>query len=202
METQAQIITSAIIDNAMDYAKYRAFITERLEQHQSTGTTHTEAIVGYTVLNEQRMKRLDKTVRLTAETIAVLQAVERPQLWLVITEGWCGDAAQSIPIIAKMAAETSNIELKFILRDEHLEIIDAFLTNGGRSIPKLIILDAVTLEVLNDWGPRPAELQTFFWEAKNNPNFDYPEVQKQLQLWYTKDKGVSTQREIIEMIKE
>lgn len=200
MMTQTQIITNETIAQSMDYEQYRAFITERLENNQSTGTNHSEAMVGYTDLNDKRMKRLDKTVKLTEETLAALQSIETPVIWLVLTEGWCGDAAQSVPIMAKMAAETPNIDLRLILRDENLDIMDEFLTNGGRSIPKLIVLNKATLEVLGSWGPRPVEAQQLFWEAKNSPDFNYPDVQKALQLWYAKDKTLSTQRELVELM--
>lgn len=201
MKTQTQVITAKDIANAMDYETYRSFIQKRLENNQSTGTNHSESMVGYTTLNERRMKRLDKKTKLQPETLDVLQNINRPQVWLVLTEGWCGDAAQSVPVMAKMASEAPNVELKLILRDENLEIMDEFLTNGGRSIPKLILLDKETLDVLGSWGPRPVAAQDLFLAAKQSPDFNYPDLQKQLQLWYTKDKGISTQQELIELIK-
>jgi hypothetical protein len=185
----------------MDYEQYRTFISERLENNQSTGTNHSEGIVGYTSLNEKRMKRLDKTTKLTEETTAAVSKIDKPVTWLVITEGWCGDAAQSIPVIAKMAAQNPNVDLKLILRDEHLEIMDAFLTNGGRAIPKIVALDTETLDVLGSWGPRPVEAHEMFWKAKNSPDFNYPEIQKELQLWYAKDKTLNTQKELVDLIE-
>ncbi len=200
MKTQTSIITPQTIASAMDYDVYREFIRERLTNNQSTGNNHSESMVNYTTLNERRMKRLDKTMKLTADTIATVEQIKRPQIWLVLTEGWCGDAAQTVPIMVKMASQSPNVELKFILRDENLDIMDEFLTKGGRSIPKLIVLDKETLDVLGDWGPRPAEAQDLFWEAKKSPDFVYAEVQKDLQIWYTKDKGKSTQRELVELL--
>jgi hypothetical protein len=200
MMTPTQIITDRTIAQSMDYEQYRAFIAERLENNQSTGTNHSESMVGYTDLNDKRMKRLDKTVTLTDETLTTLANLKTPLIWLVLTEGWCGDAAQTVPIMAKIAAQTPNIDLRLILRDENLDIMDEFLTNGGRSIPKLIVLNTVTLEVLGSWGPRPVAAQELFWQAKNSPDFNYPDVQKALQLWYAKDKTLSTQRELMELI--
>jgi len=193
-------ITSKIISKAIDYSTYRKLIQDRIAKNQSTGTNHSEAMVGYTDLNEKRMKRLDKTIKLLPETIIQLAAIDTPQVWLVLTEGWCGDAAQSVPVMVKMAAENPNIELKFLLRDENLEVMDEFLTNGGRSIPKLIVLEKETLNVLASWGPRPVEVQNLFTEAKKSPEFNYPEMQKVVQLWYAKDKGVNIQKEIIELV--
>ena len=202
MKTQTQVIKDEMIVNAMDYETYKSLVSERLANNQTTGTNHSKSMLGYTVLNERRMKRLDKTTKLIPETLAALANIDQPQIWLVLTEGWCGDAAQSIPVMVKMTAQSSNIKLKFILRDENPEIMDKFLTNGGRAIPKLIILDKETLEVLGDWGPRPIEAQRLFWEAKSRPDFDYPQTQKDLQIWYNKDKTQSIQRELVELIKK
>ncbi|MFT6150611.1 MAG: hypothetical protein ACJAUH_003316 [Saprospiraceae bacterium] len=199
--TETKVITKQTIAQSMDYEQYRTFISERLENNQSTGTNHSEGIVGYTSLNEKRMKRLDKTTKLTEETTAAVSKIDKPVTWLVITEGWCGDAAQSIPVIAKMAAQNPNVDLKLILRDEHLEIMDAFLTNGGRAIPKIVALDTETLDVLGSWGPRPVEAHEMFWKAKNSPDFNYPEIQKELQLWYAKDKTLNTQKELVDLIE-
>lgn len=199
--TETKVITKQTIAQSMDYEQYRTFISERLENNQSTGTNHSEGIVGYTSLNEKRMKRLDKTTKLTEETTAAVSKIDKPVTWLVITEGWCGDAAQSIPVIAKMAAQNPNVDLKLILRDEHLEIMDAFLTNGGRAIPKVVALDTETLDVLGSWGPRPVEAHEMFWKAKNSPDFNYPDIQKELQLWYAKDKTLNTQKELVDLIE-
>jgi hypothetical protein len=193
----SEVITTETIAKAMDYGTYRTLVQDKIANNQSTGTNHSESTVGYTALNEKRMKRLDKTVKLLPETIAKLIAIKTPQIWLVLTEGWCGDAAQSMPVMAKMAAENPNIELKVLLRDENLDVIDEFLTNGGRSIPKLILLEKETQHVLASWGPQPMELRALFLEAKKSPDFDYPEFQKKIQLWYTKDKAISIQQEIL-----
>ena len=197
-----EVITRETIAEAMSYEAYRSFIQERLANNQSTGTNHSEAMVGYTTLNDKRMKRLDKTTKLDADTTTALENIKQHQIWLVLTEGWCGDAAQTVPLMAKMSAATDKVTLRLILRDTHLNIMDAFLTNGGRSIPKLIVLDEATLEVLGSWGPRPKAAQQLFLEAKAKPDFNYPQLQKDLQLWYTKDKSVSTQKELVELIEQ
>ncbi len=197
-----EVITRETIAEAMTYEGYRGLIQERLANNQSTGTNHSEAMVGYTTLNEKRMKRLDKTTTLTDATMTALENIKQHQIWLVLTEGWCGDAAQTVPLMAKMAGATDKVTLRLILRDTHLPIMDAFLTNGGRSIPKLIVLDAATLEVLGSWGPRPAAAQQLFLEAKAKPDFNYPQLQKDLQLWYTKDKSVSAQQELVALIEQ
>ena len=199
--TATTVITPEVIANAMTYETYRTLVQNKIANNQSTGDDHSEAMVGYTKMNEQRMRRLDKKVKILPETSEQLATITTPQIWLVLTEGWCGDAAQSVPVMVKMAAENPNIELKFLLRDENLPIMDEFLTNGGRSIPKLIILEKETLAVAGSWGPRPDLLQEIFLEAKKSPDFNYPEIQKVIQIWYNKNKGVATQEEIVKIVK-
>lgn len=199
-------ITQEIIKKAWTYDAYRTKVDELFAQGKTTGDNHSEAMMNYTKLNIFRMKRLDKTTRLSENTIALIQKENRKITWLVITEAWCGDAAQIIPVLNKLAIENDNIDLKMILRDENLAIMDQFLTNGTRSIPIVIVLDSETLEVLNSWGPRPVEVQNMVMEAKsnatNNPENSqeiWDEAKKNAQIWYTKDKSKTIQKEILEM---
>ena len=126
------------LQNTLSYQEYITTVKELLAQGKSTGYEQSEALTNYSLLNDRRMKRLDKTIKLSIETVQEIKTIKEPQTWLVITEGWCGDAAQNLPVINKIAALNENIDLKLVLRDEHLELMDLFLTNGGRAIPKLI----------------------------------------------------------------
>jgi len=138
-------INTALIQDSYDYAAFRTMIDDLLEQGKTTGSNQSEAMFGYAKMNIQRMKRLEKKSNLLPEAIAAVEKIEKKQIWLTITEGWCGDAAQIVPYIEHLAALSSNIEHRLILRDEHLDVIDAFLTDGkSRSIPITVILDAET----------------------------------------------------------
>ena len=123
------------IANAMSYAVYRDLMATLAEEGKTTGPNQSEEMAGYTSLNEHRMKRLDKRVELQQPVLDGLAQINRKQTWLVLTEAWCGDAAQNLPILAKMAEANPNVELRLVLRDENLDLMDAYLTNGGRSIP-------------------------------------------------------------------
>lgn len=202
-------IAKDILQNAYTYESYRQLVDTLFAQNKTTGDNHSEAMLEYTKLNLVRMNKWDKRAKLTPDTLESLSKIKRPLTWLVITEGWCGDAAQIVPVLQKMALENDNITLRFILRDENLEVMDAFLTNGGRSIPKVLILDAATLEVLNSWGPRPAEMQAMMMDVKAQSAtiLDAEEKKKlaqeaaqQLHLWYAKDKAKTTQQEFLEVI--
>ena len=140
------------LENSYSYQDYRLLIQQLLSDGKSTGPNQSEELTNYSLLNETRMKRLDKTIKISEEVADEIQKIDDPQTWLLITESWCGDATQNLPIINKMAKLNDKIELKFVLRDENLELMDLFLTNNSRSIPKLIILD-YQLNVINTWGP-------------------------------------------------
>lgn len=180
------------------YQEYKELIKNLLVEGKSTGPNQSEDLTNYSMLNDRRMKRLDKTIKITDKTAKEIQKVNEPQTWLVITEGWCGDAAQNLPIIHKMAELNENIKLKLVLRDENLELMDSFLTNGGRSIPKLIALDQNN-NVINSWGPRPTvatKMVTDYKEANGSLDAQF---KQDLQVWYNKDKGLSTQEDFVKL---
>ena len=140
-------IPATILEQSYTYNDYRQLIDDLFDQHKTTGGDHSEAMLNYTKQNLARMNRLDKKSRLTDETLAQLAKINTPVIWLVITEGWCGDAAQIVPVLEHMAKANSHIQLRFILRDKNLPIIDAFLTNGARSIPKILVLDLSLIHI-------------------------------------------------------
>ena len=195
----------------MTYEAYRQLTDDLLTQGKTTGENHSEAMIHYTQLNVARMKRLDKTTRLMESVTEQLQQINRPMIWLTLTEAWCGDAAQIIPVLQKMAEASELVELRLILRDENPEIMNAFLTNGGRSIPKVILLDARTLEVLGSWGPRPAAVQEMTLAAKKDMEIltdkeakkkRYQELTATAQKWYARDKTRSIQEEFLGEVGE
>jgi len=188
------------LQNTYTYQEYRDLVSNLLAEGKSTGPNQSEDLTNYSMLNDRRMKRLDKTIKISEETRQKVQALKETQTWLVLTEGWCGDAAQNLPVLNKIAELNENINMKFILRDENLELMDLFLTNGGRSIPKLIALDKNN-NVLKTWGPRPSFANRMVAEYKaKNGNLD-AQLKQDLQVWYNKDKGKSTQEDFIAFVK-
>ncbi len=193
------LINQSLINEAYSYASYRQFLDHLLEQGKTTGTNQSESMINYAALNQKRMRKWDKIGKLTSELMDKLMSVDRKMTWLVITEGWCGDAAQNLPFLNKMAELNPNIDLRFVLRDENLPLIDAFLTNGGRSIPKLIALDD-SLNVLGTWGPRPEPVQQAFLANKGSQKQTSKEFTEYLHLWYAKDKGLTLQNEFLAIL--
>lgn len=188
------LITREIINSAYTYWQFRSHLDELLVQGKTTGDNHSESLVEYTRMNAHRMKRLEKKPELEEELKQTLDGIDQPQIWLCLVEGWCGDVAQNLPTINKMAEHSENIELKLILRDEYPEIMDRYLTNGARSIPKLIALDRDTLEELWTWGPRPPEAQKLLLELKEQ-GIEYSKIAEKVHHWYAKDKTRSLQKE-------
>ena len=186
------------LQKGISYVAYRTLISDLLASGKSSGAIQSEALLTYSKLNDKRMKRLDKTSKLTQEMIVALKSIDAPVTWLVLTEGWCGDAAQSLPIINKIASESTQITLKIILRDDHEELMNHFLTNGGKSIPKLIALNTKN-EVLNTWGPRPSVATKMVKDYKEKHGQLDASFKQGLQIWYNKDKGVNIQENMLDL---
>ena len=190
------------IEKSLSYTQYRTLVSDLLKEGKSTGNEQSEALTKYSELNEVRMNRLEKTIQITNEVSQSLQNLQSHYIWLVISEGWCGDAAQLLPIIHKMAELSDKIDLRIVLRDENEALMNQFLTNGGRAIPKLLILDAETLTVLSDWGPRPEGAKNLILDYKAQHGVVDETAKTELQKWYLHDKGVSTQNEIMALVEK
>jgi hypothetical protein len=184
------------------YPEYRKLISDLLDEGKSTGKEQSEDLTHYSILNETRMNRLDKTIKIADEILSKLKSLKREYIWMVIAEGWCGDAGQILPIINKMALESDKIDLKIVLRDENEELMNLFLTNKTKSIPKLIIIDKETGSVINHWGPRPDGAVNLIQNYKNQHGSIDETAKAELQLWYLHDKGLSTQNEIMTIMIE
>lgn len=185
-------------EEAIDYASYRTLVQDLFESGKTTGEDHSEGMLQYTKLNIQRMNRVDKTVQLTAELKQKLEQLQQAYKFLIITEGWCGDAAQLVPVFNALTQNSTKLEMKLVLRDQHLDLIDAHLTNGGRAIPVVLVLDAEG-NFIKKWGPRPVVLQLLLadWKAENP---DMQVVSEKLHSWYAKDKTQTTQAEILDLL--
>jgi hypothetical protein len=113
----------------------------------------------------------------------------------VIAEDWCGDASNTVPILAKFAESVPGLELRVILRDANPGLMNQYLTNGSRSIPIVIALDESYQEI-GHWGPRPTELQA--WVMANRAIMPKAEIYPKVRKWYARDRGETTLREVLE----
>lgn len=185
----------------MNYNEFYAWTVELASKNETSGLDQTDEHKKYTQLNFKRMERWNKTFQISDETQAILNKLDRSQTWYVITETWCGDSAQILPIIAKFAeASNGKINLKIMLRDENPEWMSRYLTNGSKSIPKLIAFDEHDNELFN-WGPRPEEAMeiTRYWKA-NTDTIDKEQFHVLLHSFYAKNKGEAVQKELAKLI--
>lgn len=186
--------------NSYSYMEYRKIVSDLLAEGKSSGNEQSEDLLHYSKLNETRMNRLDKTIPTDEEVIKKIHSLKKEYIWLVLTEGWCGDAAQIAPILFKMTSVTDKIKLKLVFRDENEALMNLFLTNGSKSIPKVIVLDAETLLVKTTWGPRPEGAANLIKSYKAQYGVVDETAKTELQLWYFNDKGLSTQRELADLM--
>jgi len=189
------------LKKAISYTSYRKLISDLIASGKSSGPIQSEDLLNYSKLNDRRMTRLDKTIQLCQETLLGLKKIDKPITCLVLTEGWCGDAAQTLPVISKIADESDLITLKIIFRDEHEQLMSQFLTNGGKSIPKLLVLNSQN-KVLNTWGPRPNTATKMVQDYKNKYGQLDAAFKQQLQVWYNKDKGVNIQEDMLGLLTD
>lgn len=189
------VINTTILEQAMNYSAYMALTEQLVNEGRTSGPNQSEAYVYYTKLNLQRMNRLNKTITIPTDLSELIAQKAQHWTWLIITEPWCGDAAQCVPALEKLALCSSNIQTKYILRDENPEVMDAYLTNGGRSIPKLICLDEQLQEVFT-WGPRPDVIQAVMNDLKANGVTEIAQIVEAIQKAYNDNKQAGIYEEL------
>lgn len=207
MISQSSIITPDLIASALTYEQYVSLATTLFAQGRTTSDApnyNTPEILGYVKLNLHRMSRLDKLTIINDDLKAAMEQLSEAWVWLVLTESWCGDAAQAVPVLHRVAERLPSVKLRFLLRDKHPDLMNAYLTNGGKSIPKLICLRESDLMnpafgELGTWGPRPAALQLLMNDWRNE-NLSLSESVERAQRWYNDDRTQSIQRELLTLV--
>ncbi len=196
------IISESTLKKAIDYKAYRETIDTLFKEGKVTGPEQNQDLLDYTKLNISRMNRVDKTSLISDDMRETLSKIKSPLIWLVLAEGWCGDAAQIVPYFNTIALSSNNkIDLKFLFRDENLDLMDQFLTNGARSIPKLIIVDAASKQVIGQWGPRPFEAQDLINKLKEQ-GIEMDNIKEKLHRWYADNKNAALDKELTDVLKE
>lgn len=186
---------------SLSFDDYIALTEQLAADGKTTGLNQSEVLIHFTKLNLTRMRRIVKSYSPSAEIKAAVEALP-PQTWIIITEPWCGDAAQTVPMMAALAALNSKIDLRLILRDSHADIMDLFLTDGGKGIPKLVAISPEN-SVLFHWGPRPAQAQQMVRDYKSmpEPKPDYLKFAESVQKWYLADAGKTFETEVRYLLK-
>ena len=202
-------MTNTILDfKKLNRQDYKSYFEKGISYSQYFENTEKESLEArkegnavYVPQNLQRMKRIAKTLRLNEDIIQAVKELTHKANWLVISEHWCGDASQSLPVLnALVQLSDGKIDLKIVYRDENLELMDAHLTGTSRSIPKLIQLDS-HFNITGIWGPRPSVAQKLVLDLKKNPETakNYNEV---LHKWYADDKQQAIQKEVLKLLQK
>lgn len=181
------------LEKGISYEQYKRQMAEDLALNADM------KIKEYINLNQRRMHRVEKTYVPSAEMVAQVKKLKHKTYWLILTEHWCGDASQTLPALHALAElSEGKIEMKLVYRDQHDELMNAYLTNGTRSIPKLVQLDE-HYNVTGIWGPRPTVAQKLVKELKANPA-TAATYGNELHLWYAKDKQQALEKEVAQLI--
>jgi hypothetical protein len=180
-------------DESVDYLTYQnEFITK---SNNPSAYNFGE----YIPMNQHRSARIDRTFELSEEQNHIAKATTN-RTWLVISEHWCGDASQIIPVMNKIAeASEGKINFRLVYRDEVPDLMNAHLTNGGMAVPKIIQLDE-HFELFNDWGPRPKAAQEMVIKLKSDPETAANYIEE-LHKWYAHDKQKSTVAELLDLLR-
>jgi len=183
----------------LDYASYLELMAERADAPVEGLDDEAAERVTYTRLNLHRSRRIDRTHAPSDEVASLLDRIAAPQLWMVLTEPWCGDSAQCLPYVAALAGRSPHVDLRILLRDDNLDIMDRYLTGSSRSIPRLVVFDAGGDE-LGGWGPRPAAAQAVFDAAKAE-GLEKPDLLERLHQWYGRDRGRAVEAELADLLR-
>lgn len=202
MEFLSHPVTHEVIEKGFSYSEFVQFTQQLVEEKRTTGANQSEAYLEYTRMCLQRMNRWNKTAKVSEKMTQLMESIKESQIWLIITEAWCGDGSQSIPYLAKLVELNPKIKLRIIMRDEYPEIMDAYLTNGARSIPKLVAFSEDLKVELFTWGPKPLYLMNRHKEYKHDSKgLSYSGFLEEIHLWYAKNKNQDLEVELFPLIQ-
>ena len=189
------------IQKGINYQDYRSMVAELMQENKTTGTKQTNELVEFTKLNEQRTNRNEKQFILSQELTDLFVNKSFNEFWIVFVEAWCGDCAQNLPAIYNIAKHAPGVELKIIIKSENPEEINNYLTAGAEAIPKLVRINKDSLENIGTWGARPVNAQIIaeHWK-KNKETIAKEDFEKELHLWYAKNRSKDIQKEFWEML--
>lgn len=183
----------------MTYQAYKDLFEEIIKSESPQAPYDNKDYMTYTKVNLARMKRWEKTMILNADLVNEIKTLNQAQHWIIIVEPWCGDAAHLLPFLVRLAELNPMISYDLQLRDSEPFLINSYLTNGGKSIPKLIVRDDKGNDLFT-WGPRPEGAQNLMEELKAaNANFEM--IKTELQQWYNTDKGNELFQELLGFFK-
>ena len=188
-------------EKSLSYEDYIKLTEEIVAGKNEDEIYKNEKMLNYTKDNLARMNNITSMLNIDKRLYNELQQMQEKQIWVCITEPWCGDASQIVPALYLIASCSANIEFRILLRDANEEVMNNYLTNGGKSIPKLIILNSDTLEEIDRWGPRPAVVQKIVQEQKDDTIISFGDKVRMIHSWYNENQSKDLQEEFITIVK-
>lgn len=185
-----------------NFDEFTAFFESVIDEEYLDGLYAKDKYWDFTVRNFAVQQRLLNKVRIEKKLYNELYTLDRDWTWLVITEAWCADSAYNLPILYAASLSSDRIDFLTVRRDLYPELIERFHTNGSQAVPKMLCIDSQSGRVLGSWGPRPAHIQEYAMESRNDPGISGQERLATLQRMYAKDKSSSIQSELIELVKK
>jgi hypothetical protein len=202
-DTSTLTIPPFVIERAttqgLTYEQYMATARARVEA-TDPATLDDEARHRHEVtqLNFRRSDRIERTYQPSENLRRAIASIREPQVWMVISESWCGDSAQNLPHIMRLASLNPMIDLRILERDSHPDVMDEFLTGTARSIPIFVAWDVEGRQLLR-WGPRPAAGVRLVDELKSAGKVK-DEILEQLHLWYGRNRGADLEAELLALL--
>jgi hypothetical protein len=198
----SKFLFSESLKNAISYEQYYALTNDIVASPAPAAPYNEPKMLKYTADNYDRMTRINREIAIDQKLYNLMDSLTEDWLWVVLSEPWCGDASQTVPAMAAIAACSGHVDLKILLRDANLDVMDAYLTNNGRSIPKLVCVRKADMEELGIWGPRPAPLQIVVNRYKDAADMSMTQKINMVHEWYDIDKSAIIQEEFIQLIKD
>ena len=196
-----QIIKDSL-NNSIDYDNYYRLMQKLVQDKYTTGDVLSDSHVNFTLLNEKCMSRWNKRLKVSNKDKKEIMKFNSEMIWLIISESWCGDAAHILPVLNAVAELNDHFDLRIALRDDNKELMNLFLTDGKRAIPKLIMLNSNTLEVIDSYGPRPFIVTEIVEDFKTKNGQLTPDFKEHLQHWYNQDKGQTIIHDLIDLLEK
>lgn len=194
-------VVEKYISESISWEDYFQLTEKIVAKEISAPIYEDEKMWQYTQANLLRMQNVLKNITINSKLYNELTAVKQSYYWVLITEPWCGDASQIVPAIHTLANCTDKINLRIVLRDSADDLMNLYLTNGGKAIPKLICVNEKMEEELFVWGPRPVALQEIVTANKDRTDISFGEKVRMIHAWYEADISQTLQKEFIDLIK-
>ena len=173
----------------------KAYLTNNKRKIEYKGVD----LVHYTQLNLEQMESWNENINIIPEIKQYVKSITEKIDLVVITEAWCLDAAHVLPVVQKFSELNDQIHLKILIRDNHPEVMNKYLTDGSKSIPIVVGIQHENEKMIElfHWGPKPKAMSEYSLKFYNEElGISFKEYIEQTSIWYINDKTTSIQKEL------